>query len=423
MGSKGMIAMMKKILLLLSLAIYGPSLMAQNIAADADKSVVYVAVYEGGKFAGNGSGFVIAPNVVVTNWHVAGERQVLILNPGKKDKVKPYKVQKLWGSKDLDVVFLLVENLPLKPIPIADKVPQKGHDVVSIGYPGAAEGSVDYEGVESTLTRGVIGRVLDGAWSNGAGGSDKQSFKILQHNASINKGNSGGPLLDSCGRVVGVNTKKAYSVVTNIDAVTGVTSQTEGIFYATSIDSLIKQLQVIGIQPIVEKSTCNGFDSSGYGKTITYFGLLLAIGIGGLALFFSFKKSKVITETYTQYLRRGSSSDFKNDKTEMVKIPKFSFDGFDSEGKPVWFEIPNKFSIGDEIIVGRDSSVSDIVISDLTISRKHAVFVLGIDGLKVRDLGSTNGTFVDDVRVVEIDETLRPGQSLSLGKVILKLKI
>lgn len=417
--------MLKKLFISIVFICFAPPILSGESVTNSDKSVVLVVVFDNGKPIGTGSGFVIAQNVVVTNWHVAGELPVVVLNAGEKDKVKPYKAQKLWGSKDLDMVLLLVEDLPLRAITIAEKIPNKGQEVLSIGYPGAADGTVDYSGIESTLTRGVVGRVLDGTWSNKSASTQKQSFKIIQHNAAINKGNSGGPLLDACGRVVGINTKKAYSIVTAVNQSVGITSQTEGIFYASSVEPLIKQLQVIGLHPNIDSSSCDVSSfgagaSSSLGGKFLYLGVILALILGGAAVFFSIRKSKVITETYTQYKRRNSSAKQIEDGTQLIKTSKYLFEGLNSEGAPINFVIDKKSLPIDQVIIGRDSSSAEVVINDPTVSRRHALLTIADAEIKIRDLGSTNGTFVGDAQVALDDMTINQGDILLIGKVMLK---
>ena len=70
-----------------------------------------------------------------------------------------------------------------------------------------------------------------------------------------------------------------------------------------------------------------------------------------------------------------------------------------------------------EITVGRDGTWADYHIDNLFISRRHAVIIENGEGLLVRDLFSTNGTFVDDRRLKSGEEVeIKPGQRISFGK-------
>jgi len=66
------------------------------------------------------------------------------------------------------------------------------------------------------------------------------------------------------------------------------------------------------------------------------------------------------------------------------------------------------------IILGRDP-FSDIVIDDPEVSRYHATLILGNDGYAIQDMGSTNGTFIQDQRLGRDPVSLKDGQTIKLG--------
>lgn len=72
------------------------------------------------------------------------------------------------------------------------------------------------------------------------------------------------------------------------------------------------------------------------------------------------------------------------------------------------------------VSIGRNPT-NDYRISDPTVSSFHCELEITPAGVMVRDLGSTNGTFVDDARVEE--SILRPGQTLRLGQAAMHLKV
>ena len=67
----------------------------------------------------------------------------------------------------------------------------------------------------------------------------------------------------------------------------------------------------------------------------------------------------------------------------------------------------------DEVISGRHPD-SDIFLDDVTVSRRHAVFVRGEGGYQVRDVGSLNGTYVN--RSLVDEAVLRAGDEVQIGK-------
>jgi len=161
---------------------------------------------------GAGSGFLWdEEGHIVTNYHVvAGEpqvgkmprarngrslpRRVMVSLQGLADKVEA-RVIGTEPDKDLAVLKIDPKALPLlRPLEIGSSADVRvGQDVLAVGNPF---------GLDYTLTRGIVsalGREVDGV-----GG--RPIADCIQTDAAINPGNSGGPLLDSRGKLLGVNT-------------------------------------------------------------------------------------------------------------------------------------------------------------------------------------------------------------------------
>ncbi len=142
------------------------------------------------KVSGLGSGFVLNKDgYILTNDHVVrGFDKFKVVFKNVKEPV----AAKLIGSDPtIDVALLKVEgNGNLQPIEIGDSSAVKVGDwAIAIGAPF---------GLEQSMTVGVISKV-------GRGGIDNSGVHYIQTDAAINQGNSGGPLLDINGRVVGIN--------------------------------------------------------------------------------------------------------------------------------------------------------------------------------------------------------------------------
>ena len=143
---------------------------------------------------GAGSGFVWDErgHIVTNNHVVAGARKVQVqLDPGRS-----FDAQVVGVAPDYDLAVVKLENPPagLKPLAIGTSKDLKiGQSAYAIGNPF---------GLTRTLTRGVIS-ALDRQLPT----SDMREIAgALQTDAAINVGNSGGPLLDSAGRLIGVTT-------------------------------------------------------------------------------------------------------------------------------------------------------------------------------------------------------------------------
>jgi S1-C subfamily serine protease len=141
-----------------------------------------------------GSGFLIDDGGrILTNFHViSGSNQVEVTLP---DQTK-YKAEILVRDRQDDLALIQIrpkKKLPFLNLGDSDKL-QVGQKVLAIGNPF---------GLELTLTTGVvssIGRTIQGS------DQDARLEGMIQTDAAINSGNSGGPLLDSQGNVIGINT-------------------------------------------------------------------------------------------------------------------------------------------------------------------------------------------------------------------------
>lgn len=144
---------------------------------------------------GEGSGFVYrADGYIVTNQHVVegADKFTVRMNGGKEYSAK------LIGSDEIkDIAVLKVDagNLPVAPLGDSDKV-RVGEPVIAIGSP---------LGFEATVTAGIISTNHRSLSDLGQADDPRTPQTYLQTDAAINRGNSGGPLLNAQGEVIGVN--------------------------------------------------------------------------------------------------------------------------------------------------------------------------------------------------------------------------
>ena len=179
--------------------------------------------------SGSGTGFVLnGEGHVATNQHVVEGWRSLEVKQG--NRTYPAEFVRAWESLDLAVIQVRHGSFGVLPLGLPEPKPLDA--VVAFGHPGVSESDQ-----EPTRTTGTVNkRVYSGSW--GAG-----QLRIIEHSAPVNPGNSGGPLVDRCGRVIGVNT--AAPLVTLAPGVR-VTSAS-GIYWSSHIAELAEQLDLLGV--------------------------------------------------------------------------------------------------------------------------------------------------------------------------------
>ena len=177
-------------------------------AVDFDTETLYQSVFTVKTSTALGSGFAIDNTHIITNAHVVqNEKAVLVLT---------YQEERLYAEveksdQQQDLAVLRLKDTTVPPLESASlNTVQNGDDIFTVGTP---------KSMAYTLTKGIVSnreRTMHG-------------MTFIQIDAAVNEGNSGGPLLNAQGQVIGVNTLKI------IDS--------EGIALAIPIDRVITFMQ------------------------------------------------------------------------------------------------------------------------------------------------------------------------------------
>ena len=154
---------------------------------------------------GVGTGFVVrADGIVVTNCHVV-EGASKITVSSSADQPKEYDARVIGGDCLHDLAVLKIDATGLPTVALGNSAGlQLGQRVVALGYALALEGGPTVTtGIVSSLNRTIT--ASDPACRTCENGA-RTYTGVIQTDAAINHGNSGGPLVDMQGRVVGINT-------------------------------------------------------------------------------------------------------------------------------------------------------------------------------------------------------------------------
>ena len=335
-----------------------------------------------------GTGFFVGtagenPQYIVTNCHVVEEFILagkalgggeLHVRFDKDDEAEAYLVD---YDAEKDVAILRLAEATDKRVSLQMRVPQEdslGSEAYAVGYPAAADLTVtavnSFSQKDATVTTGSISRFLT---ESGTG------RKLIQTDASLGGGNSGGPLIDGSGAVIGINTAGS-----KLDS---------NLFYAVSVSEVLPLLDKNSIPYTLAPETKSG------GSTMLYVGIGAAVVavIAILAVVLGKKK-------------------------KAPAAPK----GQEEKGVPVLRSMAPQHGgmvvqlHGQPVQIGRDGAVCRLVYQDGTpgVSGRHCQVSFEQGEFVLTDLNSTYGTFLSNGQRVAPNSPVKlpPKSSFYLGE-------
>lgn len=232
----------------------------ENQDAAVASSVRVVVEYSGGRFS-YGTGWVIAgadddlragASIVVTALHVLQyenlrPRRILILLPGDDEPIVA-SVSKT--DRERDLAFLEVKNLPMEPLRLSTAATTISQEVGAVGYTGASD-RIDLGSIAKTgsFVPGAVSRLTQSAII----GTEYSPRNLIQHSVPLNVGFSGGPLVDKCGRVVGVNLQDGGHI--SLGGAANV-ALAQGVGMAISADEVLASANSAGFETTPDNSAC-----------------------------------------------------------------------------------------------------------------------------------------------------------------------
>ena len=474
---------------------YGGSLISQitGLFSEKDRTppdtleklkphVVKVFTYEifsRGYATGSGTGIVVSSNGhILTNWHVVSKdlspttvhKTLYVSNPLTN---VPVKARVLWFDFGRDLALIQAEVPVGGPAVLAGPTPPDGGKVTVIGFPGAAEDYkqeraelipvrteqdiIDraFEDIRPTYSTGNMSSITKRRWFELI--SQAPQIEIIQHDASINHGNSGGPLFNACGEVIGVNTQKPTSDVTvrvdedgnqvlSADTVTG-------IFYSSRISEAFEFLEQYDVPFKRSSQVCNGWSPP---ETLELQTVILAIASLlslSIAIFAVSRKpvraalsrrvsslvarephhprhaptpSPAPPRNYNPHpaapvptpapaplatgSRHGAILAGSNTETGQILRIEVTSDWFDASA--------------DGFVIGRQTALCHSVLDDNLVSKRQARLFWSEGYLMVEDLYATNPTLVNGEPLSPFaPKALRSGDRLLLGNVEFSVSI
>lgn len=369
---------------------------------------------------GSGSGFLVTDNFIATNWHVCcsasqkiPDAQITVFVVIGKDQQFPATIK--WSSEPKDLAVLEVQGkLPRQPVTIATGPLRDAQPVWAVGFPGASALAANDEGrYIPTVTQGIVSKMFRGRTIE-----DAVEVSMLQTTAAVNPGNSGGPLFDDCGRVIGINSAKALTTVITSSGRQERVPLADGINWAIHQEELLAELNNLKIAPATAATPCVA-PTSVTNTTITtplpawmigaqVSTAVLALAAVGLAM------NRRVREKVGQQVRKTISRPRPAPAPLPPSSPALKGVAGYYAGSSLPLEAP--------LILGRDQQQANVVFPPnlSSISKLHCRVAPTPDGrVTLEDLGSSNGTFLASGLPCRAGQTvtLGPGDRFYLGSI------
>lgn len=423
------------VVLLLVSIIHGASASESFDIEAADRSTILILVEKDDEI-GTGTGFFVSEEGhILTNFHVVEDALSVVWQDA--EQTTPATV--VWTAENLDLALLRSDQPGRPPLPFPKDFSNssKGDEVIALGYPSTQFRNMtilkeDFENIEPTLTKGIISRFSTG------------SIPVIQHTALLRPGNSGGPLIDSCGRVVGINSfglgeeDEDYFSINAESFVEATRGKLSSLTFSSNClsqesasaedDEIVESKESDAPNEEQEPSQSQARPSATSPQPevqeAEFFSslstLLLLFFLIALVIFIYLSVRSKSEQAKLQESEAGNKI-FK--RQELAKPPEAAIrlSGFDPNGLPFSIPVNSQWLNSTRgFLLGREENFSDGTVLSHSISRLHARILRTSGLLYLEDMNSTNGTFVNSMKLRPFDpHQLELGDQITLGDVSL----
>lgn len=385
--------------------------------------VVSVETAEGDRH-GIGSGFFVNHTHIVTNEHVVAVAESpggLFISFPHRDALLPVSLAS--ANPNLDLAVLAYRGGEVREsLALSTADPIRGAEVFALGYPGSADIGTVGPTPSSTLTSGILSRPpFRVRW----GRLGALVVRALQHTAPINPGSSGGPLVNACGQVIGVNTSGAPAEIRDEDGDLVGLGTAQGIFFALAASELIRELEGLrvdfSIAPECEPEGATPAPGGSVSRRAAWLLPLLVLLALAVVVFGRRRRPQRVApdgpQAATPVLAGGSATTVAP-APGPAPLPSAVVRFVRRSGAPA-LELGASELAGTRhgISVGRHPGLVDRPLSDPALSRRHFRVSIHDGRVFVEDLQSTHGTFVNGEGLKPYHaRRLKPGDTVRAGR-------
>lgn len=297
-------------------------------------ATVYIENYKGDKVNVSGTGFIYKKDsgkaYILTNYHVVGDNTSLEVTLSDDKKVDAKYVG---GDQYLDIAVISISSSSVKQVVKLGSSSKAilGDTVFTVGSPVGDE----YRG---TVTRGILSGKDRLVAVSVSGGTEDYVMRLLQTDAAMNPGNSGGPLCNANGEVIGMNSLKL------------VKNEVEGMGFAISIEDILAHIDTFEKGDAIKRPYLGiSMVNLNNKDAVSYYGLSKKID------------TKLEKGVVVESVQKGTSADGKLEIGDIVvKVDRKDVDNM------AYFRYELfKHEVGDKVTltIERDGKLKDVVIT------------------------------------------------------------